>query len=272
MSQVDEKNVAFWDELCGTHLATTLGITDASPASLEKFDNWFFDFYPYVFEHVPLHDLADRDVLEVGLGYGSLSQKIAQAGARYCGLDIAPGPVGMIRHRLGQAGLPGKGEEGSILAAPFPSDSFDRIITIGCLHHTGDMARAIEECWRMLRPGGSLMAMVYYAYSYRRWAQAPRQTLHYLRSEVLGYRGVMVPEGDRDKWDYDHNSAGQAAPHTDFISVKSLRHMCRRFSQFNWKRRNINQEPPFKKRTREQLLKTWWPNICGLEIYMTAIK
>src|SRR6266480_3791368 len=92
LSQIDERNIAFWNELCGTHLANQLGIADASPASLQKFDDWFFDFYPYVFDHVPLAELRGRDVLEIGLGYGSLSQKIAESGARYCGLDIAPGP------------------------------------------------------------------------------------------------------------------------------------------------------------------------------------
>jgi len=272
MSDIDQENIAFWNELCGTHLADVLGITDSSPASLRKFDDWFFDFYPYVFDHVRLSELAGKDVLEVGLGYGSLSQKIAESGARYCGLDIAPGPVEMARHRLRQARLPGRAEQGSILAAPFPDGSFDRIVSIGCFHHTGDMRKAVEECWRMLRPGGSLMVMVYYAYSYRRWMQARADTLRYLRSECLGYRGVVAPAEDREKWDYDHARDGSAAPHTDFVSVKSLRHMARRFSRFRWKLQNINQEPPFEKRPRTELLQTRWQKICGLEIYATAVK
>ena len=103
MSDIDQANIAFWDELCGTHLADVLGITDALPASLKRFDDWFFDFYPYLFDHVRLSELAGTDVLEVGLGYGSVSQKIAESGARFCGLDIAPGPVEMVRHRLRQA-------------------------------------------------------------------------------------------------------------------------------------------------------------------------
>ena len=38
--------------------------------------------------------LKDKRALEIGLGYGSLSQKMAEAGAGYTGLDIAAGPVG----------------------------------------------------------------------------------------------------------------------------------------------------------------------------------
>jgi SAM-dependent methyltransferase len=272
VASIDEKNIDYWDELCGTNQARELGVIDNSPASLGKFDIWFFELYPYLFDHVRLQELADRDVLEIGLGYGSLSQKIAESGARYRGLDIAAGPVEMVRHRLRQAGLPGRAEQGSILAAPFPNESVDCIVTIGCLHHTGNVGRAIAECWRLLRPGGSLVAMVYYAYSYRRWMQAGRQTLNYLWSETSGYRGVVAAQDEREKWDYDHNSDGIVAPHTDFVSVKSLRYFCREFSKFRWKLRNINQEPPFSRRSRQALLKTRWPNLCGLEIYATAVK
>ena len=271
-SRIDEKNIEFWDELCGTKQARQLGVTDSSTQSLERFDAWYFDLYPYLFDHVRLRELVGRDVLEIGLGYGSLSQKIAESGARYVGLDIATGPVEMVRHRIRQAGLSGRAEQGSVFAAPFPDESFDCVITIGCLHHTGDMSQAIAECRRMLRPGGSLLAMVYYAYSYRRWMQARRQTLNYLWSEISGYRGVATPESERERWIYDHNSEGLAAPHTDFVSVKSLRYLCRDFSKFQWKLRNIDQEPPFSARSRPMLLKTRWPDICGLEIYATAVK
>jgi hypothetical protein len=45
--------------------------------------------------------------------------------------------------------------------------------------------------------GRSLIAMVYYVYSYRRWMQARRQTLNYLWSEMSGYRGVATPGSER---------------------------------------------------------------------------
>jgi SAM-dependent methyltransferase len=272
MSNVDKRNIAFWDELCGTSLAQAIGVTDYTAASLSRFDAWFFEFYPYLFEHVPLEEFSRREVLEIGLGYGSLSQKIAESGARYIGLDIAKGPVEMVRHRLRQAGLPGTVIQGSILAAPFADRSFDHVITIGCLHHTGEMQKAINECWRLLRVGGSLTLMVYYAYSYRRWVQARPQTLRYLRSEIFGYRGVVTPLSAAETWSYDHNNEGEVAPYTDFISVKSLRRLCRSFDRFECKLRNIAQEPPFQNQMRPRLLNTRWPDICGLEIYATAVK
>src|SRR5437588_11771685 len=112
----DVDNAEFWNELCGSHAWNALGISDTSRESLWKYDEWLFDYYPYLFEHVILADLKDRDVLDVGLGYGSLSQRIVESGARYTGIDVAAGPVAMLRHRLKQTGLMGHGFRTSLLA------------------------------------------------------------------------------------------------------------------------------------------------------------
>jgi cyclopropane fatty-acyl-phospholipid synthase-like methyltransferase len=64
--------------------------------------------------------LKGRRVLEVGLGYGSLLQKVAEFGATYTGLEIAVGPVGMVNHRLVQSGLPGKAFRAACLSVRFP--------------------------------------------------------------------------------------------------------------------------------------------------------
>jgi hypothetical protein len=66
--------------------------------------------------------------------------------------------------------------------------------------------------------------------------------------------------------------AEPGAPHTDWISVRSLRKYCGKFSSFSAKIENIDQEPPFRGTPREDLLKTKWPNTVGLDLYATAVK
>ena len=274
VSQLDisSRNSDFWNELCGSQLAKFLGITDSSPQSLKKFDDWYFDFYPYLFDHIPFADLAGHDVLEVGLGYGTVSQRLAQTGAKYVGLDIAQGPVQMANHRLAQQALPGRATQGSILEPPFADGSFDAIVAIGCLHHTGNLALAIERCRNLLRPGGRLIFMVYYAYSYRRFRMAPAATTRQIFKEIFGYRNVVGGSGDRERAAYDSGASGEAAPHTDWISVTSLRALCGRFSSFSAKIENIDQERPFSRTPRAELLTTRWPSIVGLDLYATARK
>jgi 2-polyprenyl-3-methyl-5-hydroxy-6-metoxy-1,4-benzoquinol methylase len=270
--EVSELNSDFWNELCGTGLAKYLGITDSSKESLKRFDDWYFDFYPYLFDHIPFESLKGKDVLEIGLGYGTVSQRLALEGSNYLGLDIAAGPVNMVNHRLKQVGASGRAVQGSILDPEFVENSFDYIIAIGCLHHTGNLQLAVDNCLKLLRPSGQLVFMVYNAYSYRRFRMVPLASLINLFREVMGYRGVVGVSNARERAAYDASSDGAAAPHTDWISIRSLAHYCRNFSSFAAKLENIDQELPFVGRTRKQLLLTKWPTIMGLDLYATAIK
>lgn len=274
MSQdkISLKNSRFWDELCGSQLAKTLGVTDSSPASLKKFDDWYFNFYPYLQDHIQFSDLKGKKVLEIGLGYGTVSQRIAESQAFFSGLDIAAGPVAMVNNRLQQTSLLGEAVQGSILEPPFKPESFDVIVAIGCLHHTGNLTEALSQCHRLLRPGGKLIFMVYYAYSYRRWIQAPLKTFNYLFHEMCGKKGVVNNSESKDRAAYDTNSVGEGAPHTDWISKKSLSVLCKNFSTFKPVLENIDSSSPFKRYSREQLLITRIPSWVGLDLYATAKK
>jgi SAM-dependent methyltransferase len=270
-TELDECNAEFWNTLCGTTLAVQLGIHDHSAESLRKFDEWYFAFYPYLAEYIPFAALHGQRVLEIGLGYGTVSQRLAEAGADYTGLDIAQGPVDMVNYRLQLYRLPGQARRGSILAAPFADDSFDCVVAIGCYHHTGDLPRAFDESYRLLRPGGLLVAMVYNAYSYRRWLRAFAATARYLLWETCGIGAVpLATAADRGR--YDRDPAGRPAPHTDFISRRHLRRLCGRYREFRAMLANIDREMPFLGRSRAELLGTAWPRRCGLDIYLHARK
>ena len=123
-----ELNKAFWNELCGSQLARRLGVVDASKASLKKFDDWHMNFYYYLQDHIPFAEFDGKHVLEVGLGYGTVGQRIAASGAHYSGLDIALGPVHMMNDRLAQNELHGAALQGSILDAPFDDETFDWVV------------------------------------------------------------------------------------------------------------------------------------------------
>jgi SAM-dependent methyltransferase len=139
---IDHSNSEFWNELCGSRLTRRLGITARDDASIARFDAAYLATYPYLLRRVPIARFAGLRVLEVGRGYGTLRQRIAQNCGEYTGFDIAAGPVDMMNHRL--ARLPraaGRAQQGSILHCPFPNESFDAGVAIGCYHHTGNLQR-----------------------------------------------------------------------------------------------------------------------------------
>jgi hypothetical protein len=51
-SETDIRNAVFWNELCGSALARSLGITDSTPESLQKFDEAYMAMYPYLSPYV----------------------------------------------------------------------------------------------------------------------------------------------------------------------------------------------------------------------------
>ncbi len=115
--------------------------------------------------------------------------------------------------------------------------------------------------------------MVYYAYSYRRFVQATRETAGYAFRELLGTRDVVGSSRAKERAAYDANESGDAAPHTDWISIRSLRSYCRNFSSFEATIENIDNGFPFNRSgPREKLLQTSYPRRFGLDLYAAAVK
>jgi SAM-dependent methyltransferase len=269
-AEIDRQNSEFWNELCGTQLAHSLGITDFSAESLAKFDRYYMAIYPYLEKYLGLDRLAGRDVLEIGLGYGTVSQLLAARAKSYTGLDIAAGPVSVVNQRMSLFNLNGAAQQGSILEAPFADASFDAIVTIGCLHHTGNLPRALDEVHRVLRPGGSAMVMIYNAFSYRRWWTQPGSTAQTWWKDYVG-AGSDNAASDIERGAYDRSSSGASAPSTVFTSSRRLRAMCARFSEINIHKENADQERPFSRFSRPTLLTSVGP-LAGLDLYASLRK
>jgi SAM-dependent methyltransferase len=263
-------NAEFWNELCGTTLARTIGITDASSESLRRFDDWYFAFYPYLERHIPFQELRGSRVLEVGLGYGTLAQRLAADQAVYSGLDIALGPVEMARRRFSQSALTGSVVCGSVLACPFADTSFEYVIAIGCYHHTGDLIGALAETRRVLVPGGKAIIMTYSAYSYRRWLRWPIATLKYFLWDKCGV-GKRPHARANERGAYDVNSSNRPAPETVFVSAAEFRRIARDWRTVEIERENVGTGWPLGKIGRRLLLRAVGPCL-GLDLYVTLTK
>jgi SAM-dependent methyltransferase len=259
--QLDRQNAAFWSELCGSSLARALGISGDDPDALERFDAHYFGLYPYLKGYVDRVALSGRAMLEIGLGYGTLGQYLAERGAVYHGLDIAPTPVEMLRHRLRMLGQDGdeRVRQGSALEIPWPDATFDAVYSIGCLHHTGALDHAIREVERVLKPGGKAVVMLYNRHSARRLMARARGTD---RSDAE-IRGA-----------YDTNVEGEPAPHTDFTSRREARRLFDGFSRVEITGENFD-DVSFRGRvriSRERVLRTRLPRLLGLDLYIVAEK
>jgi ubiquinone/menaquinone biosynthesis C-methylase UbiE len=263
-SRIDRENAAFWDELCGTGLARSLGITDASSESLARYDEAYLAQYPYLEDYLPGKEARGQRVLEIGLGFGTVSQLLAARGLDYHGLDIAENPVEMTRHRLALEGVDdpeSRVRVGSALEIPHPDESFDQLVTIGCLHHTGDIPGGVAEIHRVLRPSGRALVMLYNRYSYRR--------LRAVLSRRLRGEG---PDDQELRARYDRNAAGIATPATDYTSVREAKRHFREFAQVRVRRENFDLMMRHGNAVDRDLLLGWPARLAGLDLYITAVK
>src|SRR3954454_14320958 len=256
---VDQRNAAFWDTLCGWNMAKDAGITGESADDLRRFDELYLGFYPYLEQYVP-ETFEGKKVLEVGLGFGTLGQLLASRGGEYHGADIAAGPVAVMKRRLAWLGQPeDHAREGSVLELPFEDGTFDYVYSIGCLHHTGNLLKSIQEVHRVLVPGGRAVVMLYNRHSLRR-------LVYGLRSFVR--RGQSLDDEMRAL--YDAHESGEPAPHTDFVSRAQVKGLFRDFARVRIDAQNFDGYHPLGIK-REWFLSNI-ARVVGLDLYIVADK
>jgi len=262
MGSVTEANASFWDELCGSYLARQLGIVENTPSELERFDRAYFAFYPYLSRY--LDALPRGKTLEIGIGYGTVARELA-ARVDYHAVDIAAGPTEMAREALRANGKdPSSAQQASALDLPFEPATFDAVVAIGSLHHTGDLPRAVAEVWRVLRLGGTALAMVYNAHSLNRLVTAP----------VTKALGRAFPS--RSAWFdarafRDTGPDGAPAPHTDVVTRREAKELFGGFASVAVRRENASGVSVFRRTIipRKLLLPVVGP-IAGLDLYIIA--
>lgn len=125
-----------------------------------------YETEPHIPEVVQFERWPGTKVLEAGCGIGTDGAEFAAAGAHYTGLDASPTALGVARRRFELEDLDGNFVQGSVTQLPFRDASFDLVFSHGVIHHVEDTAAAVREFYRILRPGGVALVMVYHRTSF----------------------------------------------------------------------------------------------------------
>jgi ubiquinone/menaquinone biosynthesis C-methylase UbiE len=144
-----------------------------------QFFEWYQRTEPYIYRVLDRHDWRGKAVLEVGCGQGTMLNYLPGKGAKVYGIDMSIASL-----RQAKSGAIEFGHAGQIAVAladaehlPFPDASFERVISIGVLHHTPDTQAGIDEVCRVLRPGGTAIVMLYRRGNPKWWATATLRVL-----------------------------------------------------------------------------------------------
>jgi SAM-dependent methyltransferase len=135
-----------WKHFARTQLDSANGTTQSRDTFVEK-TGW------------PLEALRGARVLDAGCGMGRFAEVCADAGADVHAVDLS------VAAEAASANLSARDNvsvyQADIMNLPFPDGSFDRIYSLGVLHHTPDTRAAFARLVPLLKPGGTITIWVY---------------------------------------------------------------------------------------------------------------
>ncbi len=113
-----------------------------------------YDLEPFILEFAGFDKYRGKKVLEIGVGLGADHQKFAEAGAELTGVDLTKRAIEHTRQRFQTLGLISDLQVADAEKLPFEDETFNLVYSWGVLHHSPNTAKAIDEVFRVLRPGG----------------------------------------------------------------------------------------------------------------------
>jgi SAM-dependent methyltransferase len=163
----------FWDaKPCGVKNS------QATPGTREFYDEIEQHRYREEF-HIPLiaefEQHSNERVLEIGGGVGTDGRQYATHGTHYIDADLSLNSLLNARQNFEVHEVTGYFAQADAEKLPFPDDSFDLVYSHGVLHHTPNTLQAINQGYRVLRPGGKIIIMLY-----------ARESFGYIAAHIVG--------------------------------------------------------------------------------------
>ena len=168
MTQPIDNVRQYWE----SHLNLTQFITNTK---VEVGSDEFFrllgqSLHRYEYKIPLLKGLADgrkgQTLLEVGCGLGLELAYLGALGFQVTGIDLAPKAVEVANGYLAKKGIAGNAFVANAEKLDFPDESCDVVYSSGVLQHTPQIDRAIAEIWRVLKPGGRILIILYHRRSW----------------------------------------------------------------------------------------------------------
>ena len=127
----------------------------------DDLDRYHFEKLHHLLRLVDFDGYRGKKVLEVGCGAGVDLVRFARGGAQVTGVDLTASAIDLARANFSQQGLAGDFRVADGEQLPFPDGTFDLVYAHGVVQYTANPRRLVEECRRVLAPGGHAIFQVY---------------------------------------------------------------------------------------------------------------
>jgi len=120
---------------------------------------------------------SDERVLDIGCGTGAAARRLlGQAGCRITCVDRSATMLDAARKRMWRSALDGVRRAGEVEfhaaelgALPFAAGQFDAVLALNMLYFCDEDGAMLRDLWRVLLPGGRLVAYVTHRDTMARW-------------------------------------------------------------------------------------------------------
>ena len=132
-----------------------------TPGFFADLDEYHFDKLHHLLRLIDFDAQRGKAVLDVGCGAGVDAVRFASSGAVVTAVDIAPAAVDLATRNFEHRHLSADVREADGERLPFADSSFDFVFAHGVVQYTTDDQALVNECRRVLRPGGVAVFQVY---------------------------------------------------------------------------------------------------------------
>jgi SAM-dependent methyltransferase len=132
-----------------------------SPGFFADLDQYHFEKLHHLQRLVDFDGYRGKRVLDVGCGAGTDLVRFARGGAHVTGVDVASSAIALARQNFAQQNLEADLREADGERLPFPDASFDFVYAHGVVQYAANDRAVVDECRRVLKPGGEAVFQVY---------------------------------------------------------------------------------------------------------------
>ncbi|MEQ1871129.1 MAG: class I SAM-dependent methyltransferase [Vicinamibacterales bacterium] len=127
----------------------------------EDLDQYHFEKLHHLLRLVDFNVYKGKAVLEVGCGAAIDLARFAKGGAIATGVDLTESAIALAKANFEQQGLHADLRVANGEQLPFPDNSFDYVYAHGVVQYTANPQALVDECRRVLKPGGIALFQVY---------------------------------------------------------------------------------------------------------------
>ncbi|MBI5789270.1 MAG: class I SAM-dependent methyltransferase [Candidatus Schekmanbacteria bacterium] len=254
----------YWNNRpCGTKTSDS---PIGSKQFFEEVEKQRYEIEYYLPQAVDFTKYKGKNLLEIGCGLGTDSLRFARNGSNVTAVDLTFNGVSLAKKRFGLYQQAGRFSEMDMQKLAFKDNTFDVVYSCGVIHHTPNIGKTIDEIYRVLKPGGEIVIMIYHKNSYYYYGSI--MFFKKIGFRLLGWDIDVTPE----EW-LAFGTDGFGTPYSEVFTRDQAKALFKKFKTIKTKTFGLSSKDiPLINRFFPQWLDYQLAKLWGFCLFVYAVK